>query len=136
MSVTIRRRGYKCVECNATTWIRPGDQFRAARMRCSGCGSLYLEYVGRGVGGGRGDVVKSLAASRTPGKRRNSWKETATAASRGVAWSPWPEQKAMSPDERAAAHTAYLRQRREDYLARKKHGLLKPELRRPPKANS
>lgn len=139
---SIRRSGYTCLECSAVTWATTAERHSASRLRCSGCGSLSLLYTGKGIATPKGDRAEALKSHQKQGDCRDSERETRRAIDASGYHPRRPgdnhqQRKADSlpPTDRARYLTAILRRQRADFLARKKHGLLKPELRRNTNAN-
>lgn len=49
MHGTAGKRRYKCTECGTHTFFSRREESRAARLRCSGCGSARLEISVQGA---------------------------------------------------------------------------------------
>lgn len=96
-----RADAFRCLECSALSWFKTGETLRAARPRCQACGSIVLDYVKT--------VGKVRAALRRPRSLRAQL-----------------QHGLISQDEFNRRQTKYLQNQHQDYLARKKHGLLRP----------
>jgi DNA-directed RNA polymerase subunit RPC12/RpoP len=54
------RRKYRCTDCSAEEFVHKRELSRAARLRCSSCGSTRLEPVTKE---GRNDVLDRATAA-------------------------------------------------------------------------
>lgn len=119
--------GFRCLECGKVSWMGSRDTRRAARPRCHHCGSIHLAYEAT-VKAGRSKSKTNLdpvnvtgphPEAARPRKRRRTLREKLAAGH-------------ITEAQFHAACAKHIKALREDYLVRKKHGLLKPELRRKP----
>ena len=63
---------YVCADCKAENWLSPVDRDRAARARCSSCGSLYLDPAPYSVGRGAIMEHQAAAAVRKAARKRKA----------------------------------------------------------------
>lgn len=126
--MSTRRIGYRCADCKAVTWASHNEKYSASRLRCSSCGGLYLDWIGKGVATGVGDRAEPLVAHRGADGRRQSHNETTAA----IHSTPEPKRHELgrnkhawsnlSPEEQARRRIVRMRRLHEDYTARRKHG--------------
>lgn len=114
-----RSNAFRCLECSSLTWLRPGEDRRAARPRCSSCGSILIAYE-KSV---RAGDAPGTTVETGPGKPSNGKVVRHLQAAK-------KRQKAMqtprldpSPEAKAARKLGWLKNHHADFKARRKHGV-------------